>query len=132
VFFMNVRLVVVLVILSILILGGLDAMSSSPYYWLREGVYFLYDVRSDSRASCVVIDHSSGYWFRFPFNNLKVKWSVLRVEGEWMFVNFSMIAFNAKNLNTSESLNIERMSNCKTMLSIGELYEEALHSEGGV
>jgi len=102
---MNVRLVVVLVILSILILGGLDAMSSSPYYWLREGVYFVYDVRSDSRASCVVIDHSSGYWFRFPFDNLKVKWSVLRVEGEWMFVNFSMLAFNAKNLNTSESLN---------------------------
>jgi hypothetical protein len=95
-------------------------------------VFTSYDVRSDSRASCVVIDHSSGYWFRFPFNNLKVKWSVLRVEGEWMFVNFSMIAFNAKNLNTSESLNIERMSNCKTMLSIGELYEEALHSEGGV
>jgi ABC-type multidrug transport system ATPase subunit len=27
---------------------------------------------------------------------------------------------------------LERVSNCKTMLSIGELYEEALHSEGGV
>jgi ABC-type multidrug transport system ATPase subunit len=27
---------------------------------------------------------------------------------------------------------IERMANCKTTLSIGELYEEALHSEGGV
>ncbi|MDT7865314.1 MAG: hypothetical protein RRE21_00135 [Desulfurococcales archaeon] len=100
-----VRLVLILIMLSTLILSGLDAMSSSPYYWLREGVYFLYDVRSDSRASCKVTDYSSGYWFMFPFNDLKVKWSVLRVEGEWMFVNFSMIAFNAKNLNTSESLN---------------------------
>jgi ABC-2 type transport system ATP-binding protein len=27
---------------------------------------------------------------------------------------------------------LERMANCKTTLSIGELYEEALHSEGGV
>jgi ABC-type multidrug transport system ATPase subunit len=27
---------------------------------------------------------------------------------------------------------LERVSNCKTMLSIGELYEEALRSEGGV
>jgi hypothetical protein len=27
---------------------------------------------------------------------------------------------------------LERMANCKTTLSIGELYEEALRSEGGV
>jgi len=97
-------LLLMLLVAATLVPYEFATASSYPYYWFREGVYFVYDVRGDYRFSCTIIDHSTGYWVRFPFDDLKVRWDVLRIEGEWIWVNFSLIAVNAKNLNTSETL----------------------------